>query len=394
MDTLSIENLKIVRTSNKEMLDYFNSLYVQNLEHVQKLKTEQFELKAKIDELERTRNVYSFKNSTGQNVFSPFSTENTFNQEKAMRIEKQLHDLIDVQSSINEKISMLEEEIDDFKSKINTLNISNKKLDILLFEAEDELQKELEKKLEEENAAEDDISVEGDYEEDEEEETQTEPDINHGLNILMLQDYDKKQIADKLETQIAEILDSNLHKMEILSWVLKSDVERAQVTLNELVTSNENLLNNVDKMINTLSCNINTSEPVWTLLEDIMLEYKEAHPECVIDSEIECPDYDLNLPVIITSNLVTIIREIMDNSFQHSNANRIIAKIYISKKLIDVSINDNGVGIDSNFNHITPWYSGLHRIREIIYLLGGQFKIDGDIISGTNVKFSFLVDED
>lgn len=373
MDTSSIENLKIVRASNQDMLDYFNGLYVRKLEMVQSLKTEQFELKAKIDELIKTLDIYSFKNSAGHNVFSPFSAGTTIQQEKAAQIESQIKDLMDVQLSIDGKIAKLENEIDDLKKRINTLSTSNKKLDELLSEAE-------------ENP---DTSSES--EEDEATEEKEEPDINHGLNILRLQNYEKQQLADRLDNQIADTLDGNIHKLEVLSWLLKSDINRAKLTLDELISSNEKLLTSIDDMISDLTCNIDSNEPVWTLLNDIMLEYKEAHPECVIESDIECPDYELNLSPIITSNLIMIIREIMENAFNHSNANRIVVKIYISSRLVDVFINDNGVGIDSNFSHATPWYSGLNRIREIIYLLDGQFKIDGDIISGTNVRFSFPI---
>lgn len=373
MDTSSIENLKIVRTSNQDMLDYFNGLYVRKLEMIQSLKTEQFELKVKIDELVKTLDVYSFKNSAGHNVFSPFSSGTTIQQEKASQIESQIRDLMDVQLSIDGKITKLEYEIDDLKKRINILSTSNKKLDELLAEAEEN------------------PDTSSEYEEDEATEENEEPDTNHGLNILRLQNYEKQKLANKLDNQIADTVDGNIHKLEVLSWLLKSDINRAKLTLDELISSNEKLLMSIDDTISDLTCNIDSNEPVWTLLNDIMLEYKEAHPECVIESDIECPDYELNLSPIITSNLIMIIREIMENAFKHSNANRIVVKIYISSRLIDVFINDNGVGIDSNFSHVTPWYSGLNRIKEIIYLLDGQFKIDGDIISGTNVRFSFPI---
>lgn len=61
MDISTTENLKTVRDSNQEILDYFNELYVEKLEQIQTLKTEQFELKIKIDELMKTLEVYSFK---------------------------------------------------------------------------------------------------------------------------------------------------------------------------------------------------------------------------------------------------------------------------------------------------------------------------------------------
>ena len=66
-------------------------------------------------------------------------------------------------------------------------------------------------------------------------------------------------------------------------------------------------------------------------------------------------------------------------------------KIYINSRMIDVYVNDNGVGINADYLTSSPWHSGLHRLHEIIQLLGGKVQIDGDIISGTNVRFSFPV---
>jgi two-component system sensor histidine kinase DegS len=174
---------------------------------------------------------------------------------------------------------------------------------------------------------------------------------------------------------------------------MKSDVNRAAVTLSEIQASNTALTKAVEAIINNLNNNIDTDESICTLLDDTIFEYKEKHPECVIEADIDCQEEEPFIPEIITINLIYVIRELLDNAFKHSNANRIIINIFISETLIDVSINDNGVGIDSNYNHLSPWYSGLHKIQEIIHLLNGQIKIEGDIISGTTVHFAFLVDE-
>ena len=90
MDNSSIESLKLVRSTNQDLLNFFNDSYISKLEQVQSLKTEEFELKAKIDQLIKTLDVYSFKTSTGHNVFSPFSANTTSQQEKATQIELQL----------------------------------------------------------------------------------------------------------------------------------------------------------------------------------------------------------------------------------------------------------------------------------------------------------------
>lgn len=369
------EDLKLVLNSNREILDYFNNEYVQKLADVQNQKTQQFELKVKIDELKKTLDIYSFKTSTGHNVFSPFSTETTMQQEKAAHISRQLKELSEIKVTLDNKITDLEEEITSLKERIQNIAGANKRLEEMLSEAIEEYADE-ETPLNEEAA---EIST-------------NEPEENHGLNILKIYQHDKKELSDKIKSQVKEILSGNQNKLEILSWLLKTDINRARVTLDDIIEATEALETDVDKIIDDLSNEPNTSEPLWTLLNDTILEYKEAHPECVIQSEIDCPDYNINIDKTVIIYLVYILEEIFDNSFRHSNANRITAKIFVSNRLVDVYINDNGVGIDSNYSYLSPWYSGLHKIKEIIYLLGGQLKIDGDIISGTNVRFSFPID--
>ena len=113
MDTSSIESLKLVRKTNQDLLNFFNDSYISKLEQVQSLKTEDFELKAKIDQLIKTLDVYSFKTSTGHNVFSPFSVDTTSQQEKATQIELQLKELQDMQQTLHLQIKEDEEETAD-----------------------------------------------------------------------------------------------------------------------------------------------------------------------------------------------------------------------------------------------------------------------------------------
>jgi two-component system sensor histidine kinase DegS len=386
MEITAIENLKLVHSSNQEMLDYFNDEYVEKLKQFQNLTTEQFELNVRIDELEKTLEVYSFKNSSGHNVFSPFSTSTTSQQDKSSQIEGQLHDLKESRISIDSKITVLQKDIEMLKHRLNLLTNANHSLDKMLEElcAEEAAAEAEDMENEPGNDSENDLDEDVDN---------NIPMINHGINILRLQKYDKDNMAKKISSTIKELADSNNHKLESLSWLIKSDINRAKVTLSEIKDTNVALSKAVETIITNLDNNIDTEESICTLLDDTILEYKDKHPECVIESDIDCQEEEPFIPEIITINLIYIIRELLDNAFKHSNASRIIINIFVSEKLIDVSINDNGVGIDSNYNHLSPWYSGLHRIQEIIHLLNGQIKIEGDIINGTTVHFAFLVDD-
>lgn len=374
MDISTTENLKTVRDSNQEMLDYFNGLYVAKLEQIQSLKTEQFELKIKIDELMKTLEVYSFKNSAGHNVFSPFSTTTTTQEEKAAQIEQELKELNASDAELTANIRSLQADADELKSRITLLHTATRKLDTFLDELADEFTKES-------TALEDDESTEENL-----------PVINHGFNILRLKKYDQDKLVQTLHTDILDQLDRTRHTLDSLSWLIKSDINRATVTLDELIERTISMKDSLNAILSGLTGGIDTSVPIETLLRDTIFRYKDTHPECVIESDIDCPDASIEIPEIITISLIRILCECLDNVYKHANANRIDINIQILSDQISVHINDNGIGIDENYSHTSPWNSGLHRIQEIIYLLNGQLKIKGDIISGTDIRFSIPIE--
>lgn len=373
MDISTTENLKTVRDSNQEILDYFNELYVEKLEQIQALKTEQFELKIKIDELMKTLEVYSFKNSAGHNVFSPFSTTTTTQEEKAAQIEQELKELNASDAELTANIHSLQADADELKGRITRIHTATKKLDAFLDEMAEEFTKEavaLEKEPVEEDL----------------------PVINHGFNILRLKKYDQDKLVQSLHTDILDQLDRTRHTLDSLLWLIKSDVNRAKVTLDELIDSTASMEDSLKAILLGLTGDIDATVPIETLLEDTIFRYKDAYPECVIESDIDCPDASIEIPEIITISLIRILCECLDNVYKHANANRVSINIQIYSDQISVHINDNGIGIDENYSHTSPWNSGLHRIQEIIYLLNGQLKIEGDIISGTDIRFSIPIE--
>ena len=136
---------------------------------------------------------------------------------------------------------------------------------------------------------------------------------------------------------------------------------------------------------------MDTKQPIWDQVDKLIDAYKKIHPECMIDYSCDCTEHELNIPPVITVRLIAMLREIFNNIFKHSNANRVTAKIFISSRLIDVYVNDNGVGIPEDYLDRAAWHSGLHKLHETIYQLDGKLQIEGDLISGTNVRFSFPI---
>lgn len=107
MDNNRKNNLKIIKKANREMLDYFNDNFINELENIQNLKTQIFEVDVKIDELEKTKDIYAFKTSSKKSAFTPVVTDDSGNI-KGKIIDNQIKDLEEVRSSLDIKIRMLD----------------------------------------------------------------------------------------------------------------------------------------------------------------------------------------------------------------------------------------------------------------------------------------------
>lgn len=368
--------LNIIEEANSKTLDYFNKTYVSNLELVQSLKTELFELDVQIETLEKTRELYTYHVDTRRNVFSPLTIDNSQTMTKGKQIELQIKDLEDARKRLKNRITQLEEDITFFKEQVEMLSKASKCIHTVLVGNNHN-------DTPEEFALEDAIEF---IEEDD-----LDGKTIHNYNLLKLQDHEHLQYANALEQNVKQELISNLNKLDVLKWLLNSDVSRAKITLNELHNSQEHILNSLDEVLDHLNYNIDTKQPIWDQVDKLIERYKIAHPECMIHATCDCTEHELNLPPVITIRLICMLKEVFDNIFKHSNANKITSKIFISSRLIDVYVNDNGVGIPEDYLERSAWSSGLHKLHETIYQLDGKLQIQGDLISGTNVRFSFPI---
>ena len=375
MDSQPKTKMDIIQDANKEMLDYFNKTFFEQLEEIQSLKTQVFEIDIKIEEYEKTRNIYAFKSTSKRSVFSPTNTENV-EDERSQIIDSQIRDLKDVKISLINKIKALEVSINQLKKRLKTLNEASTAIE----EFKDELP-------EEEIAGTDEEKEGFEFVED----NSSTSEATHGYNILMQEAFNNTYLATLLDKRVKEGISSINHKLDMLSYLFTTDVSRAKLTIKEIKHSSQQILSALEDIRNSLDENIDTSKPIWSLLDDYIMTIREAHPECLVEVSIECNDYDINLHPVYTINLIKLLNIFFDNAFKHSNANCITFIAGISQNVIDVVIQDNGVGIDENYMERSPWYSSLHKAHEVIFLLNGTLDITGDLMGGTKIRFNFPV---
>ena len=78
--------------------------------------------------------------------------------------------------------------------------------------------------------------------------------------------------------------------------------------------------------------------------------------------------------------------ELVGNALRHSQANMIMVKIDISDTNVQVSVEDNGKGIDME-SFEDEGGMGLKVIRDRVEMLGGYFNLESLVEDGTRVIF-------
>lgn len=366
------EQFDIITKSNNEALKYFNDIFLKQLEDIQSLKTEIFELTVKIDELSKTRDLYTFKSKSKRNAFSPSFSDNDMSERNKI---------------IDDNINQLSAQKDLYCQKLRNL---------------DSNLKSMKKYLSHINAAKDAIvSLKETYSDDYnnpfefiDNDSNSEPaeNLNHGYNILMQQAFKDAYLNSVLEKEIKGTALSMNSKLNNASLLLRSDVTRARVTLKEISDDSNELIDSIEFLQEHTDAKYNTDKSFFTCIEDFIMQIREDHPECILDFQTNNLTEETKLHPVFFINTLKLINIFFNNIFKHANANKIEFSISIDDNLmLSIHLSDNGVGIDSEYMTKSPWYSSLHQAHEIVYLLGGKLDISGSLIGGTTIDFSYSI---
>lgn len=371
----SKENFKKIKSANQMMLDYFNKSFLSQLEDIQNLKTQIFEIDIKMDELDKTKDIYAFKTNSRKSVFSPV-TNDGIDTERNKIIQEQIKDLQSVKETLTLKLRSMEMQLNKLRQYLEALN-----------NAEDALS-----------------SFEPRYTTDDPDHTdhygftflqdETKEDISsHGYNILMLDAYDRTLTQTILDKQIKTGLESIGNKLDMINYLIGTDVGRAKLTLQEIIHSTKQLTNTIDDVGENMNRFSTSDKPLKEQLELFLNEFKQKNPKLQITASVETTDVTITYHPVFNINFMRLIQIFFDNIALHADATNVSLKASLTPNMAEVILTDDGIGIKDTYMDDSPWYSSLHKAKEILYMLCGKLDISGDVMSGTTVKFSFPIQQ-
>ena len=426
-------NLQSLNGTNTEVLRFFHAAGASYVEQIQELKTELFELNIKIEELQKTKEIYTLQSDSRKDIFSPQPVL-AIHQGKGTKLQSQIEELLDVKNTLEAKILRLESEQANLREHTEALEASagyirealrtlpgeaditglrraiadkgkeEKNDTALLSEDSENVATLADASADSKDKAEDSeglgtFRMEALEDTEDSEDTTTSVAVSKDLSkdVLALLNFwqeERKNLAGEIREHILLDLENRQNKFDVLKWLIQSDPTRARLTLQELGASGEDILKATEQICESLEAS--SDRPLWIAIEAMMDEYKKAHPDCQLDATVDCSDCDMKIAPMISLITLRLIKEIMDNAYAYSNATKILVKVYLTSRMIDVYVNDNGVGIPEEYLAGDKKSGGLHKLYTFASLLQGKASVDGDIISGTNVRFSYplIAEED
>ncbi len=169
------------------------------------------------------------------------------------------------------------------------------------------------------------------------------------------------------------------------------DSLRKNNPLKELDVVHANI-NNIYNEVRTLSHNLKPPKFQFSSITDIVKDYANQISK---NSELHInlysnPKANWNiLPDDIQIGIFRISQELINNVIKHADANKIEIRLEMNKKVVIVSIEDNGKGFDTanNFKGI-----GLQNIYQRVASMHGKVEINSIVGKGTTVSFEIPIE--
>lgn len=193
--------------------------------------------------------------------------------------------------------------------------------------------------------------------------------------LTQAEEQERRKISEYLHDELGAILAiTNMHLSSINPEELKLGTRRKVGKISKLL---QKVIENLRKVIYDLSPPI-----LYELGLEAALKWKkeqferQTNLEVVLNCDVNSDNVSENIMVFA----YRIICELLLNAFKHAKASRIEVNVNLSGKNLQISVFDNGIGMDPNIFYKPEENGGfgLYSILDRIESLNGKFNIDFD----------------
>ncbi|MDI3508021.1 MAG: two-component system, NarL family, sensor histidine kinase DegS [Clostridiales bacterium] len=215
--------------------------------------------------------------------------------------------------------------------------------------------------------------------------------------IIMAQEEERQRLARDIHDGPAQSMSNLLLKAELCDRLLDTDVRAAHNELSELKNMIRNSLSEIRKVIFDLRpMSLDDLGLIPTLVQYV--EDFEKESGMTVDLKIK-GNHTVALKSIVEVAVFRVIQEALNNVRKHSHAKNVLIYLEFLDKVLNIRINDDGVGFDSKAilkteerEHAAGF--GLYSMKERVTLLNGKFDIITSPGEGTTIFASIPMERE
>ena len=205
---------------------------------------------------------------------------------------------------------------------------------------------------------------------------------NTAANVAVLQE--RRRIMFDIHDGILQSLATLILRLESTRGRLPESEKEA---IQELQASEELSRSTMKDIRAFLAGKMDHPIMAGTLIERLQEELRFIQEGLGLEVILDCEPDNLNLPAEIERELYYVLREGLTNITRHSHASRVQFRLNQSTSAIEVSLEDNGIGLDRRTAENSHGL-GLRSMKERIEKLGGELAFKSSPSSGTKIFFS------
>lgn len=205
------------------------------------------------------------------------------------------------------------------------------------------------------------------------------------FSVLDVQEKERQRIARDLHDSSLQELTHFVHQIELSSLYIDQDPLKAKLELASIEKGLRKVIDDIRNRIYDLRpMTFDDLGLRETLLNFFSVLNREGRFEILSDIDDIEDQFSEEEKEIALIMIYRIIQECVQNAIEHSKGDRIEISLKKSINAIFIIILDNGTGFNLKEAEKKDRHFGLSVVKERVFLLGGQMKIDADM--GTRIS--------
>jgi PAS domain S-box-containing protein len=206
------------------------------------------------------------------------------------------------------------------------------------------------------------------------------------LQLISVQEDERKKIAQELHDQIGQTLFAMKMNLEIARKNLPSDLEKVP-NIKSRLSETESLLSQTIEQTRDLTTALRPPTlDDFGLIPTLNTHIDSFSKRTNIQVSLRTKNFKDRLSSEIETLLYRITQEALINVAKHARATQVSILLAQEKSTASLSIEDNGIGFDAKKATLPKDRLGLFSIKERVELLNGKFEIHSKPNKGTKLS--------